>query len=148
MEIWEVKKLLRLALNVFFFACQLSQWRMVQTQYMCEIPVNISKQYTYLSKIDSLQQYMLSNFVYKYKIYQGPWVSPLHNFYLTMPLGDTFCQFVFKSEVTTTLTLVTESLTFIAATVSFPCLESWYNLQWIKTNVRVLRVNPLTPSGD
>lgn len=45
---------------------------MVQTQYMCEIPVNISKQYTYLSKIDSLQQYMLSNFVYKYKIYQGP----------------------------------------------------------------------------
>ena len=65
MEIWEVKKLLKIALNVFFFACQLSQWRMVQTQYMCEIPVNSSKQYTYLSKIDSLQQYMLSNFVYK-----------------------------------------------------------------------------------
>ena len=132
----------------FFLACQLSQWRMVQTQYMCEIPVNISKQYTYLSKIDSLQQYMLSNFVYKYKIYQGPWVSPLHNFYLIMPIGDNFCQLVIKSEVTTTLTLVTESLTFIAATVSFPCLESWYNLQWIKTNVRVLSINPLTPSGD
>ena len=28
------------------------------------------------------------------------------------------------------LTLVTESLTFMAATVSFPCLESWYNLIW------------------
>ena len=48
-------------------------------------------------------------------------------------LNDLLCQKekYFKKETKREkLTLVTESLTFMAATVSFPCLESWYNLTW------------------
>jgi len=76
---------------------------------------------------------ILKNFpLDNYSVLTCKWLGCSNCVVLYFVQNHTYYRFLSRKR----LTLVTESLTFMAATVSFPCFESWYNLKLKSLNIK------------